>query len=134
MLIHNICFDLDQKCHPKRERTILFMSDSFSHNRMINLLILLEFAINHFYLHMINEMYWNIIQHHKKQSHLTEIHINDMPWKKTKGHQSFFDQIFSNLISKFLWWNIWDIHRCIIKFIIEQNSGYTQCTNHMNPT
>lgn len=45
----------------------------------IFLLILHEFAINHFYLHKINEMHWDINQHHKKPLHLIEIHTNDTP-------------------------------------------------------
>ena len=71
------------KCHQKRESLYAL----FFPNRMIiemeiliNLLILIEFVINHFYLHRRYEMHWDIIQHHKKRSHLIDIHINDMAY------------------------------------------------------
>ena len=88
-MINNICFDLDVKCQMRRGS----LHALFFHNPLINLLILLEFVINHFYLRTINEMHWDIIQHHKKRSHLPEIHIDDTTKTNQLSNNIFFSQL-----------------------------------------
>jgi len=62
---------------------LLFMRRKSQHP--YNVPILLESVVNHFYLHMTNEMHWDINQHHMIQLRLTEIHINDKSISNTKS-------------------------------------------------